>query len=148
MLPADFMPLLEELLAFHPGLAFLESTPEFQEKYARTVIARIFYVNDPLCCGYIDARSLRKSNLLRAFHTVDMEEDINMVRIGTGSRVSSSNALRAFIAVTHHVLRSMTTSLTNTSMYYIANSGSSTLTMTSCCLVGTWTNTTHSHMLV
>ena len=28
--PPDFMPLLEELLAFHPGLAFLESTPEFQ----------------------------------------------------------------------------------------------------------------------
>lgn len=28
--PDDFMPYMEELLAFHPGLAFLESTPEFQ----------------------------------------------------------------------------------------------------------------------
>ena len=28
--PKNFMPLLEELLAFHPGLAFLEGTPEFQ----------------------------------------------------------------------------------------------------------------------
>ncbi len=26
----NFMPLLEELLAFHPGLTFLEGTPEFQ----------------------------------------------------------------------------------------------------------------------
>lgn len=45
--PVDFMPLLEELLAFHPGLAFLESTPEFQEKYARTVVARVYYGLDP-----------------------------------------------------------------------------------------------------
>ena len=28
----DFMPLLEELLTYHPGLEFLEATPEFQEK--------------------------------------------------------------------------------------------------------------------
>lgn len=27
---SDLLPLMEELLAFHPGLAFLESTPEFQ----------------------------------------------------------------------------------------------------------------------
>ena len=102
---ADFMPFMEELLvwagvgegegrrchwpclycrspsrqAFHPGLAFLESTPEFQEKYARTVIARIFYVLDPTARRCIDARQLRRSNLLDAFHTVDIEEDINMV---------------------------------------------------------------------
>ena len=30
IVPTDFMPFVEELLAFHPGLAFLESTPEFQ----------------------------------------------------------------------------------------------------------------------
>ena len=40
---SDFIPFLEELLAYHPGLEFLESTPEFQDKYARTVIARIMY---------------------------------------------------------------------------------------------------------
>jgi hypothetical protein len=67
------------LQAFHPGLAFLESTPEFQEKYARTVIARIFYVLDPTARRCIDGRQLRRSNLLDAFHTVDIEEDINMV---------------------------------------------------------------------
>jgi len=76
---ADFMPYMEELLAFHPGLAFLESTPEFQEKYARTVIARIFYVLDPTAKRCIDGRQLRRSRLLDAFHTVDVEEDINIV---------------------------------------------------------------------
>lgn len=76
---SDFLPYMEELLAFHPGLAFLESTPEFQEKYARTVIARIFYVLDPLNRGVITQRALRRSRLLDAFHTVDMEEDINLV---------------------------------------------------------------------
>eukprot|EP01138_Halocafeteria_seosinensis_P005730 gb/GECG01005858.1/.p1 GENE.gb/GECG01005858.1/~~gb/GECG01005858.1/.p1 ORF type:complete len:370 (+),score=52.21 gb/GECG01005858.1/:1-1110(+) len=76
---ADFMPFLEELLAFHPGLAFLERTPEFQEKYARTVIARIFYMLDHYARQVINCRSLRRSNLLQAFHTVDMEDDINVV---------------------------------------------------------------------
>ena len=78
--PLDFMPFMEELLAFHPGLAFLESTPEFQEKYARTVIARIFYVMDLTCKKAIDARQLRKGNLIEAFHAADVEEDINQVR--------------------------------------------------------------------
>ena len=77
--PVDFMPFMEELLAFHPGLAFLENTPEFQEKYARTVIARIFYVLDPMARRKLDTRALRCSNLLSAFHTVDVEEDINIV---------------------------------------------------------------------
>jgi len=75
----DFMPYLEELLAFHPGLAFLESTPEFQEKYARTVVGRIMFELDPAGTGAISERALRRSDLLRAFHTVDMEEDINLV---------------------------------------------------------------------
>lgn len=76
---SDLLPFMEELLAFHPGLAFLENTPEFQEKYARTVIARIFYVLDPTNRRVITQRALRRSNLLAAFHTVDMEEDINLV---------------------------------------------------------------------
>ena len=29
----DFKPVLLELLASHPGLEFLQSTPEFQERY-------------------------------------------------------------------------------------------------------------------
>lgn len=29
----DFKPVLQELLATHPGLEFLQSTPEFQERY-------------------------------------------------------------------------------------------------------------------
>lgn len=29
----DFKPVLRELLATHPGLEFLQSTPEFQERY-------------------------------------------------------------------------------------------------------------------
>ncbi|KAE8678985.1 putative serine/threonine protein phosphatase 2A regulatory subunit B''delta [Hibiscus syriacus] len=38
----DFKPLLQELLATHPGLEFLQSTPEFQDRYAETVIYRIY----------------------------------------------------------------------------------------------------------
>lgn len=40
---ADFRPLLQAVLQYHPGLEFLADTPEFQARYAETVIYRIFY---------------------------------------------------------------------------------------------------------
>jgi serine/threonine-protein phosphatase 2A regulatory subunit B'' len=77
--PADLMPFLEELLAYHPGLAFWENTSEFQEKYARTVIARVFFACDPTAKQVVDLRALRNSNVVAAFALVDIEEDINQV---------------------------------------------------------------------
>jgi serine/threonine-protein phosphatase 2A regulatory subunit B'' len=35
--------LLQAVLQYHPGLEFLADTPEFQARYAETVIYRIFY---------------------------------------------------------------------------------------------------------
>ncbi|CAI5746649.1 unnamed protein product [Peronospora destructor] len=75
----DFAPFLHELLKYHPGLEFLGSTPEFQEKYALTVVVRIFYSVDRDSSGRITLRKLRRSNLISAFNTVDEEEDINKV---------------------------------------------------------------------
>eukprot|EP00879_Flechtneria_rotunda_P011212 GHRR01011710.1.p1 GENE.GHRR01011710.1~~GHRR01011710.1.p1 ORF type:complete len:181 (+),score=65.74 GHRR01011710.1:358-900(+) len=40
---ADLRPLLQAVLQYHPGLEFLADTPEFQARYAETVIYRIFY---------------------------------------------------------------------------------------------------------
>ncbi|CAL5215297.1 unnamed protein product [Lathyrus oleraceus] len=37
----DFKPILRELLATHPGLEFLQSTPEFQERYGLSSILLI-----------------------------------------------------------------------------------------------------------
>jgi len=74
----DFLPYMRELLRFHPGLEFLENS-EFQEKYAITVIARIYYSVNSSRTGRITARELRKSNLVEAFLTVDEQEDINAV---------------------------------------------------------------------
>ncbi|RWW70139.1 hypothetical protein BHE74_00022184 [Ensete ventricosum] len=34
----DFKPVLRELLATHPGLEFLQGTPEFQERYGGFVL--------------------------------------------------------------------------------------------------------------
>ena len=79
--PSDFEVVLKELLAYHPGLEFLENTPEFQEKYARTVVARIFYSTDVSRSWSLRRRDVRKSNppLLESFIRVDEEEDINLV---------------------------------------------------------------------
>jgi serine/threonine-protein phosphatase 2A regulatory subunit B'' len=57
----------------------LSNHAEFQEKYAVTVITRIFYVVNKCHSGRITSRQVRRSDLLDAFHQVDEEEDINKV---------------------------------------------------------------------
>ena len=76
---SDFAPLLDEIVASHPGLQFLASTAEFQEKYAKTVIIRFFYVIDRSLNGRISLPELRKSNFLEVLQYLEVEEDINKV---------------------------------------------------------------------
>ncbi|GMP68054.1 hypothetical protein CsSME_00027805 [Camellia sinensis var. sinensis] len=75
----DFKPVLRELLATHPGLEFLQSTPEFQERYAETVIYRIFYYVNRSGNGRLTLRELKRGNLIAAMQHADEEEDINKV---------------------------------------------------------------------
>ncbi|KAK4757035.1 hypothetical protein SAY87_007162 [Trapa incisa] len=75
----DFKPVLRELLASHPGLEFLQSTPEFQERYAETVIYRIFYYVNRSGNGQLTLRELKRGNLIDAMQHADEEEDINKV---------------------------------------------------------------------
>ncbi|KAF6145618.1 hypothetical protein GIB67_037651 [Kingdonia uniflora] len=75
----DFKPILRELLATHPGLDFLQGTPEFQERYAETVIYRIFYHLDRTGSGHLSLRELKRGNLITAMQHADEEEDINKV---------------------------------------------------------------------
>ncbi|KAK5805119.1 hypothetical protein PVK06_032771 [Gossypium arboreum] len=75
----DFEPILHELLASHPGLEFLRSTPEFQERYAETVVYRIFYYINRSGTGHLTLRELKRGNLISAMQHVDEEEDINKV---------------------------------------------------------------------
>ncbi|AQK60177.1 Serine/threonine protein phosphatase 2A regulatory subunit B''alpha [Zea mays] len=75
----DFKPILKDLLDNHPGLEFLKSTPEFQERYAETVIYRIFYCLNRIGSGHLTLRELKRGNLLNALRHADDEEDINKV---------------------------------------------------------------------
>ncbi|XP_023537546.1 serine/threonine protein phosphatase 2A regulatory subunit B''beta-like [Cucurbita pepo subsp. pepo] len=75
----DFKPVLRELLTTHPGLEFLQSTPEFQERYAETVIYRIYYYINRAGNGQLSLRELKRGNLIDAMQHADEEEDINKV---------------------------------------------------------------------
>ncbi|URD79515.1 serine threonine-protein phosphatase 2A regulatory subunit B [Musa troglodytarum] len=75
----DFKPVLRELLATHPGLEFLQGTPEFQERYAETVIYRIFYYMNRSGNGQLTLRELKHGDLIAAMQHADEEEDINKV---------------------------------------------------------------------
>ncbi|XP_054805573.1 serine/threonine protein phosphatase 2A regulatory subunit B''beta-like [Prosopis cineraria] len=79
LLQDDFKPVLRELLATHPGLEFLQSTPEFQERYAETVIYRIFYYMNRSGNGRLTLRELKRGNLIAAMQHADEEEDINKI---------------------------------------------------------------------
>uniref|UniRef100_A0A6N2LDL6 EF-hand domain-containing protein n=1 Tax=Salix viminalis TaxID=40686 RepID=A0A6N2LDL6_SALVM len=76
---SDFKPILRELLATHSGLEFLQNTPEFQERYAETVIYRIFYYINRSGNGRLTLRELKSGNLIAAMQHADEEEDINKV---------------------------------------------------------------------
>ncbi|CAL9207741.1 unnamed protein product [Musa hybrid cultivar] len=75
----DFKPVLRELLATHPGLEFLQGTPEFQERYAETVIYRIFYYMNRSGNGQLTLRELKHGDLIAAMQHAEEEEDINKV---------------------------------------------------------------------
>ncbi|PSS14041.1 Serine/threonine protein phosphatase 2A regulatory subunit B''alpha like [Actinidia chinensis var. chinensis] len=75
----DFKPVLRELLATHPGLEFLHSSPEFQERYAETVVYRIFYHINRSGNGQLTLRELKRGNLIAAMQHADEEDDINKV---------------------------------------------------------------------
>jgi serine/threonine-protein phosphatase 2A regulatory subunit B'' len=76
---ADFKDLVKEIVGRHPGLDFLAATPEFQTRYAETVIARIFYTVNRAGDDKLTLRDLKKSNLLLRLAELDNEEDINKI---------------------------------------------------------------------
>ncbi|EME27306.1 Serine/threonine protein phosphatase 2A regulatory subunit B''alpha [Galdieria sulphuraria] len=76
----DLFPFLEEFLQIHPGLAFLQATPEFQHRYAETVIERIFYSCARWHQFKLFESDLKKGKIFETFLEVDREEDINRER--------------------------------------------------------------------
>eukprot|EP00958_Prasinococcus_capsulatus_P021543 scaffold2926_cov399-Prasinococcus_capsulatus_cf.AAC.12 len=75
----DFRLVIGELLRLHPGLEFLQDTPEFQDRYLETVTYRIFYHVNRSGSGRMTLKELQRSNLMSAMQIVDEEEDINKV---------------------------------------------------------------------
>eukprot|EP00884_Botryococcus_braunii_P021339 jgi/Botrbrau1/788/Bobra.0181s0041.2 len=75
----DLKSMLAGILLSHAGLEFLQETPEFQDRYAETVIYRIFYSLDRSGQGRITLRDLKRGDLLQALTLLDEEEDVNKV---------------------------------------------------------------------
>lgn len=75
----DLKSMMAGILLSHPGLEFLQETPEFQDRYAETVIFRIFYALDRSNIGRLTLRDLRRGDLLEALITLDNEEDVNKI---------------------------------------------------------------------
>eukprot|EP00002_Diphylleia_rotans_P025332 TRINITY_DN5002_c0_g1_i1.p1 TRINITY_DN5002_c0_g1~~TRINITY_DN5002_c0_g1_i1.p1 ORF type:complete len:555 (+),score=106.73 TRINITY_DN5002_c0_g1_i1:54-1718(+) len=79
ILPTDFTLIMNAILETHPALDFLKQTSEFQERYAETVIIRIFYKVNRSESGRITLSELKKSNLVKVFDQLDSEQDINRI---------------------------------------------------------------------
>eukprot|EP00050_Salpingoeca_kvevrii_P016509 m.56171 g.56171 ORF g.56171 m.56171 type:complete len:606 (-) comp6985_c0_seq3:319-2136(-) len=78
--PDDFVPLIRYILDNHPGLDFLQDSPEFHARYIDTVIARIFYTVNRSWSGRITAAEIRRSPLLATLERLDEEPDINRIQ--------------------------------------------------------------------
>ncbi|KAF4687392.1 Serine/threonine-protein phosphatase 2A regulatory subunit B'' subunit alpha, partial [Perkinsus olseni] len=78
----DFREFVWVLLDTHPGLEFLQDTPEFQDRYTDTVLCRIFYCCDSRQLGRITLRDLKRSrpSLVDTWLELDQCEDINKIR--------------------------------------------------------------------
>jgi Ca2+-binding EF-hand superfamily protein len=75
----DFEIIVQEIVARHPGLEFLEATPEFQEHYIVTVIARIFYQINTSGNDRITLSEFSRSNFLAKLSELDKEDDVNKI---------------------------------------------------------------------
>ncbi|KAG4968489.1 hypothetical protein JHK87_034140 [Glycine soja] len=74
----DFKPVLCELLATHPGLEFLQSTPKFQERYGLSSILVItLHLGVISGNGRLTLRELKCQNIIDVMLHADEEEDIN-----------------------------------------------------------------------
>ncbi|KAA8496599.1 Serine/threonine protein phosphatase 2A regulatory subunit B''beta [Porphyridium purpureum] len=80
LVPGDLFELVESLLVCHPGLAFLASTPEFQKRYAETVVQRIFFYLSDHPTGKVYFRNVVHRGFLDVLMELDEEEDINRER--------------------------------------------------------------------
>lgn len=70
-------PLVRAVVDFHPGLAFLETAPEFQERYVETVVLRILYTIARCGPPEITRGALERSALPSALRALDADDDIN-----------------------------------------------------------------------
>ncbi|XP_061698026.1 serine/threonine-protein phosphatase 2A regulatory subunit B'' subunit beta isoform X1 [Syngnathoides biaculeatus] len=75
----DFIPLLQDVVNSHAGLAFLKEASDFHSRYITTVIQRIFYTVNRSWNGKITCCELRKSNFLQNVALLEVEEDVNQL---------------------------------------------------------------------
>lgn len=64
IVPEDLVPMVQDVVDTHPGLAFLKEATEFHSRYVHTVIARIFYSVNRSWSGKITISELKRSDLL------------------------------------------------------------------------------------
>ncbi|XP_022215800.2 mucin-6 [Drosophila obscura] len=79
IVPEDLVPMVQDVVDTHPGLAFLKEATEFHSRYVHTVIARIFYSVNRSWSGRITIAELKRSDLLEMISLLEEEEDINQI---------------------------------------------------------------------
>ncbi|KAL1924994.1 uncharacterized protein VTP21DRAFT_4648 [Calcarisporiella thermophila] len=77
--PDDFLPILEDVVLYHPGLDFLADNPLFQERYAETVICRIFY-NSKNFVGRMTLGQFRRSDFVNELRRLEETCDLSTTR--------------------------------------------------------------------
>ena len=75
----DWTALVTDIMHWHPGLAFLEATPEFQLRYVETVIVRLYYSSNRSKNMRMTLEEIERSDIWQALLEMEAEADVNKV---------------------------------------------------------------------
>jgi len=75
--PGDIRQVAEAVVRFHPGLSFLEATPDFQERYVDTVVLRVLYATARCGPRRVSRGALARTRFADALALLDREEEVN-----------------------------------------------------------------------
>ncbi|ORX90254.1 hypothetical protein K493DRAFT_318104 [Basidiobolus meristosporus CBS 931.73] len=71
LVPEDFYVVLEDIICGHPELEFLNGNTTFQDRYAETVVSRLFYDHNRSWTGKLRFEEFKRGKIMETIHSIE-----------------------------------------------------------------------------
>ncbi|KAK9717703.1 Serine/threonine-protein phosphatase 2A regulatory subunit B'' subunit alpha [Basidiobolus ranarum] len=71
LVPEDFYVILEDIICGHPELEFLNGNTTFQDRYAETVVSRLFYEHNRSWTGKLKFQEFKRGNIVEIIRNIE-----------------------------------------------------------------------------